>query len=51
VGLVIAARGAHRPAISGRFWRRGRYYQLVVEQPYLQLDGARAERLASASGR
>ena len=35
VGLVIGSRGARAPQISGRFWRRGEYYDLVVEQPYL----------------
>jgi hypothetical protein len=36
VGLVISARGARAGQISGRFWRRGEYYDLVVEQPYLK---------------
>jgi hypothetical protein len=36
VGLVIASRGARAGQISGRFWRRGAYYDLVVEQPYVQ---------------
>ncbi len=35
VGMVIASRGARVPQISGRFWRAGRYYDLVVDQPYL----------------
>jgi hypothetical protein len=35
VGLVIASRGARAGQISGRFWRRGEYFNLVVEQPYL----------------
>jgi hypothetical protein len=34
IGAVIAARGAGASQISGRFWRRGEYYNLVVEQPY-----------------
>lgn len=36
VGLVIAARGARQPQISGQLWRGQRHYTLVVEQPYLQ---------------
>jgi hypothetical protein len=50
VGLVIASRGARVSQISGRFWRRGRYYHLVVEQPYLEPRPAEGARLASTFG-
>ncbi len=36
VGVVIASRGQRVPTISGRFWRNGEPWQLLVEQPYLQ---------------
>jgi hypothetical protein len=35
IGFVIASRGAGVPEISGRFWRNGEPWNLVVEQPYL----------------
>lgn len=35
VGAVIRARGARRPQLSGRVWREGRSFSLVVAQPYL----------------
>jgi hypothetical protein len=36
VGAVLASRGAGAKQISGRFWRDGEPWQLVVEQPYLR---------------
>ena len=39
VGLVIAARGAHQPAIEGVLYRGTRKYVIVVEQPYPPTDG------------
>lgn len=35
VGAVIRARGAREPQLSGRVWRGGRSFPLVVAQPYL----------------
>jgi hypothetical protein len=35
IGMVIASRGANATQVTGRFWRAGEYYNLVVEQPYL----------------
>jgi hypothetical protein len=40
VGVVIASRGQRVPTISGRFWRNGEPWQLLVEQPYLQKGAA-----------
>lgn len=34
VGVVLAARGRQAPEISGRFYRGGVPYTIVVEQPY-----------------
>jgi hypothetical protein len=34
IAVVIAARGANRPAIAGTLWRGTRSYSVVVEQPY-----------------
>lgn len=42
VGLVIGARARGAAEISGRFWRRGEWYSLVVEQPYVRPAGARS---------
>ncbi len=36
VGAVIRARGAREPRLSGRIWRHGKSFPLVVTQPYLQ---------------
>jgi hypothetical protein len=36
VGVVLAARSRHSPEISGRFFRAGVPYVVVVEQPYPQ---------------
>jgi len=36
IRAVIAARAAHAKEVSGRFWRGGEYWLLVVEQPYPQ---------------
>lgn len=41
VGLVIGARARGAAEISGRFWRRGEWYSLVVEQPYVRPARAR----------
>ena len=35
VGAIIQARGARQPQLSGRVWRDGRTFALVVAQPYL----------------
>lgn len=35
VGAIIRARGARQPQLSGRVWRSGRSFALVVAQPYL----------------
>ena len=35
VGAIIRARGARVPQLSGRVWRDGRTFALVVAQPYL----------------
>lgn len=35
VGAIIRARGAREPQLSGRVWRDGRSFALVVAQPYL----------------
>jgi hypothetical protein len=35
VGAIIRARGARQPQLSGRVWRHGRSFALVVAQPYL----------------
>lgn len=35
VGAIIRARGARQPQLSGRVWREGRSFALVVAQPYL----------------
>ena len=44
IGVVLASRGARVPVISGRFWRNGQPWQLIVEQPYLQRQPPRARR-------
>ena len=36
VGAIIRARGAREPQLSGRVWRDGRSFALVVAQPYLE---------------
>lgn len=36
VGAVIRARGARQSQLSGRVWREGRSFSLVVAQPYLE---------------
>ena len=36
VGAVIRARGARQPRLSGRIWRDGNSFSLVVAQPYLE---------------
>lgn len=35
VGAILRARGARQPQLSGRVWRDGRTFALVVAQPYL----------------
>jgi hypothetical protein len=35
IGVVIASRGAGAREISGRFWRDGEPWNLIVEQPYV----------------
>lgn len=35
VGAVIRARGARQAQLSGRVWRDGRFFPLIVAQPYL----------------
>lgn len=52
VALVISARGAHLPQISGQLWRGQRRYTLVVEQPYLQptSDGPKSSSGPQDSG-
>jgi hypothetical protein len=35
VGAVVQARGARKPQLSGRIWRDGVSFPLVVEQPYV----------------
>jgi hypothetical protein len=35
VGMILASRGAQVPEISGRFYRDGEAWNLIVEQPYL----------------
>lgn len=35
VGAILRARGAREPQLSGRVWRDGRTFALVVAQPYL----------------
>ncbi len=40
VSAVIAARGARASVIAGRFWRKGEFWQLAVEQPYLDPPAA-----------
>jgi hypothetical protein len=53
VGTVIAARGARKLEVSGRFCRDGEAWNLVVEQPYprsaAEIEGAVASR--SVEGR
>lgn len=34
VGAILRARGAREPQLSGRVWRAGRSFALVVAQPY-----------------
>jgi len=36
VGAIIRARGARQSHLSGRVWRDGRTFPLVVAQPYLE---------------
>jgi len=48
IALVIAARAAHVPEISGRFWRDGQAWNITVEQPN---GNERAEPLAGAPAR
>jgi hypothetical protein len=40
VGVVIGSRVKRARQISGRFWRSGQYYDLVVEQPYVSAPPA-----------
>jgi hypothetical protein len=47
VGVVIASRGQRVPTISGRFWRNGEPWQLLVEQPYLQIAPAECDSEAA----
>ena len=35
VGAILRARGAREPQLSGRVWRNGRSFALVVAQPYV----------------
>jgi len=35
VGAIIRARGARLPQLSGRVWRDGRSFALIVAQPYV----------------
>jgi len=44
IGVVLASRGARVAVISGRFWRNGQPWQIVVEQPYLQHEPPGASR-------
>jgi len=48
VGVVIASRGQRVPTISGRFWRNGEPWQLLVEQPYLQNAPAECDSEAAS---
>ena len=36
VGMIIGARAKRVPELSGRFWRRGEAWNLIVEQPYVR---------------
>jgi hypothetical protein len=48
IAMVIAARGARKPVITGRLWRGQRWYAVVVEQPYLRtVDEKPASQSAS----
>ncbi len=36
VGMIIGARAKRVPELSGRFWRQGEAWNLIVEQPYVR---------------
>ncbi|MEZ4221128.1 MAG: hypothetical protein R3B13_09370 [Polyangiaceae bacterium] len=36
VGMVLGARARGLPELSGRFWRNGESWNLIVEQPYVR---------------
>ncbi len=48
IGMVIGARAKRIPELSGRFWRKGESWNLLVEQPYVN-SARRADELALAT--
>lgn len=46
IGVVIGARAGRASEISGRFWRDGEPWNLIVEQPYVQRRAQPAQRAA-----
>lgn len=49
VAMVIAARGARKPVITGRLWRGNRSYSIVVEQPYTRESEEKTANQAALS--
>lgn len=48
IGMVIGARAKRTPELSGRFWRKGESWNLLVEQPYVN-SARRADELVLAT--